>query len=52
MDFLQGRRERSGDAYVLWYVESLSAARTKQKTIFIGLKKQKPPSPSYSGTKA
>jgi hypothetical protein len=47
MDFLRGRSERNGEAYVSWYVEPLSAARTKQKTIFIDLKKQKPPSLSF-----
>ena len=37
MDFLQGRSERNGEAYVFWYVELLSDTRTKQKTIFIGV---------------
>ena len=29
MDFLQGRSERTGEAYIFWYLEPLSAARTK-----------------------
>jgi hypothetical protein len=45
MDFLQGRRERNGEAYIFWYVDPLSAARTKQKAIFTCLKTQKPSSP-------
>ena len=38
MDFLQGRSKRDGEAYIVSYVESLSAARTKQKSIFTSLK--------------
>jgi hypothetical protein len=44
MDFLQGLSERKGEAYIFWYVEPLSAARTKQKAIFTCLKTQKPSS--------
>ena len=41
MDLLQGRSPRNGEAYIFWYAEPLGATRTKQKTIFIGLKEQK-----------
>ena len=41
MDFLQGRSERNGEAYIFGYVEPLSDTRTKQKAIFIGLEEQK-----------
>jgi hypothetical protein len=37
MDFLQGGSPRNGEADIVWYIEPLSVARTKQKAIFTGL---------------
>ena len=50
MAFRQGRSKRNDEAYVVWYVESLIAARTQQKAIFTSLKRKglRP----WTGTKA
>jgi hypothetical protein len=34
MDLRPGRSERRSEAYVFWYVEDLSDARTKPQSIF------------------
>ena len=44
MDFLQGRSERNGQAYVCWYVEPLSDTERSRKPLSSASETQKPSS--------